>query len=89
MIEGTLMGTIKVPRNLTQITDRLPVAQYNSRMNRNVSLPMMPELVSNNLIAKSNLAVINETREEVLRSADLRRTRSNDAAAKELLGGRN
>ena len=40
----TLIGTIRVPRNLGQITDRLPASQYNSetgggRLNRNSSLP--------------------------------------------------
>jgi len=34
----------------------------------------------------NNLAVIQETREEIVRSADLKRTRSNQFAANELRG---
>ena len=40
------MGTIKVPRNLGMITDRLPKSQYLSRdkgLSRNASLPEITE----------------------------------------------
>lgn len=39
-----LIGTIKVPRNLSHITERLPQSNYNERrINRNVSLPSLPD----------------------------------------------
>lgn len=34
-----LLNTIKVPRNLGQITERLPKATYESKLKRNVSEP--------------------------------------------------
>jgi len=41
--EISLIGTIKVPRNLAQITERLPEANYatdqEKRSGRNLSLP--------------------------------------------------
>jgi len=42
-----LIGTIKVPRNLGMITDRLPKSQYETKeerkMIRNASLPTIEE----------------------------------------------
>ena len=42
-----LIGTIKVPRNLGMITERLPASQYESkeekRLARNASLPVIEE----------------------------------------------
>jgi hypothetical protein len=41
-----LIGTIKVPRNLGLITDRLPASQYDGkekRLSRNASLPVIDE----------------------------------------------
>ena len=43
-----LIGTIKCPRNLQMITDRLPASQYGSRnkaLMRNASLPVIEEVV--------------------------------------------
>jgi hypothetical protein len=41
--EVNLLNTIKVPRDLGQITERLPKPQYGNVMRRNKSLP--PELM--------------------------------------------
>jgi len=45
-----LMGTIKVPRNLGMITERLPASQYEpkeeKRLSRNASLPVIEERTS-------------------------------------------
>jgi hypothetical protein len=55
-------------------------------MHRNISLPSIEVPTSGRAeyIMSNNLAVIQETRDEVIRSADLRRTRSNHVAANEL-----
>jgi hypothetical protein len=55
-------------------------------MHRNMSLPSteVPKSGRADYIINNHLAVIQETREEVIRSADLRRTRSNNVAANEL-----
>lgn len=55
-------------------------------MNRNVSLPSIENSVHGraDFIINKNLAVITESRDEVVRSADLRRTHSNEVAAAEL-----
>lgn len=48
------MGTIKVPRNLRMITERLPSAQYDDKekryeraIMRNASLPVIDERINN------------------------------------------
>lgn len=55
-------------------------------MHRNISLPSteVPKSGRADYIINNHLTVIQETREEVIRSADLRRTRSNYVAANEL-----
>lgn len=55
-------------------------------MHRNMSLPSteLPKSGRADYIINNHLTVIQETREEVIRSADLRRTRSNYVAANEL-----
>ena len=55
-------------------------------MHRNMSLPSteVPKNGRADYIINNHLTVIQETREEVIRSADLRRTRSNYVAANEL-----
>lgn len=79
----TLIGTIRVPRNLAQVTDRLPASQYDSeqgggRLNRNSSLPAIrpsdagKEPMSLRPASKArggSLAPIKE-RDEYIRSAD-------------------
>lgn len=84
-----LIGTIKVPRLLHQITERLPEANYEDRnakvrMNRNVSLPNLKDMAPapsdrrHQYAAANKLSVIAESREDNVRSADLRRTRTNE-----------
>jgi hypothetical protein len=61
-------------------------------MNRNISLPSLPVPHSTRphyIDERKNLPVIKENREEVVRSADLRRTRSNSEAVQEMLKVRN
>ena len=77
------MGTIKVPVNLYLISDRLPIANYDNdkrQMNRQVSMPSVtpaPQLTAN---------VIKKTqRDEILRSADQRKTKNNIQASQEIM----
>jgi len=45
----SLLNTIRVPRDLGQITERLPKPQYGNVMRRNKSLPpeqMLPEIAA-------------------------------------------
>ena len=82
------MGTIRVPRNLGQITDRLPGSQYDSqpKVRRMASLPALREgppdvrnlPVPGSAISKGrggSLAPIKE-RDEQIHSADLSRTKN-------------
>ena len=85
-----LIGTIRVPRNLSHITERLPQANYHEkRINRNVSLPALAEATPDSYAQYNKLAVIPENREEQIRSADLRRTRTNEQVAAEMRPVRN
>jgi hypothetical protein len=87
-----LISTIKVPRNLTHITGRLPTANYESQkgLRRNAShhamLRDVPLSARGDLIMRNNLAVIPESREEIIRSVDMRRTKSTEKIAREIRG---
>merc|ERR1712157_81521 len=83
-----LIGTIRVPRNLGQITDRLPGSQYDSqpKVRRNASLPALREQIeqSRNLAVPGSavskgrggsLAPIKE-RDEQIHSADLSKSKN-------------
>lgn len=75
-----MISTIKVPINLQLINERLPLSNYvdvvSKKFNRQISLPgiNVPPQSSRNEIHK--LQPIAESREEVIRSADFRKTRA-------------
>lgn len=87
-LDFNLIGTIRVPRNLGQITDRLPGSQYDSqpKVRRMASLPALREqieqprqnAVPGSAVSKGrggSLAPIKE-REEQIHSADLSKSKN-------------